>query len=247
MKIVINRKSLVSTLKALKTLSSKGTDERFLDVVSLVAQDGYLRLSAGTGSAFISVAIEAEIEEAGTCHSSFKLYELLKVVNDDKASLSFNKVLTVATESGLKARLTETTRIIPIKVLEEKLSQGTEAELVTLTEGLMNLVEISSVFVPNNKIRWMNITCDVEGQVYGTVEGSVFGELERLPLEGEGDTYDFTLRPDQAAIILSFCGERVKISAITNANGIYMITDPENDNWWAAIQRVDKPVTKQEN
>lgn len=246
MKITINRKVLVNTLKALKALSGKGTDERFKDVISLIAADNCLRLSAGAGSAFVSVTLEAVVHEAGTCHSTFKLYELLKAVKDEEAVLSFNKMLVITTESGLRAKLTETAKMIPIEILEEKLSAGVEAELVTTTEGVLNLVEISNVFSPNTKIRWMNLTSE-NGQIFGTVEGSEFGELERLPFEGEGDTYDFTLRPEQVEVILSFCGERVRLSAITNADGIYMLTDPDNDSWWAAVQRVDKPKTKREN
>lgn len=247
MKITINRKNLVNTLKALKTLSNKGTDERFLDVVSLIATVDGLRVTATTGSAFVSVLLEAQIKEEGVCHSSLsKLHDLLKAVKDEEATLIFSKVLSVSTASGLKARLTETSKVIPIEALKEKLSVGAEAEITASTEGVLNLVDISNVFTPNAEIRWVGVHSTGE-QVYGTVKGSEFGELESLPVEGQGDTYSFIVRPDHLAPILSFCGEHVRLSAIVNANGIYMVTDPDNDTWWAAVQRVDVRHGTQEN
>lgn len=246
MKITVNRKNLVSTLKALKELSSKAVDERFIDVVSLIAQEDGLLVSAAAGAAFVSVLLEAEIVGEGTCHVGFKIYELLKAVKDEYAVLSFNKNLIITTESGLRASIPETNKAIPIATLKEKLAGGVDKEFTVNTENVANLAEISKVFKPSSTLRWMDIISD-GSRIYGAVQGSEFGVLENLPMEGSGDTLSITMRPEHVTPILSFCGEHVRLSSVVGVEGVYMLTDPANDSWWAAIQQANKPGQAKEN
>lgn len=239
MKTTVNRKQLVTVLKALSTLSSKGSDARFTDVIVLIAKDNGLMISAGTGTAFVMVELEAETKVKGLCNVTFKLYELAKAVKDEFISLSFDKQLSVTTDSGLKARLTETTKVIPVDVLAQKLSAGVEAELILNSGEVANLASLSNVFRPNSSIRWMDISSN-GADISGSIAGSEYGVLEQLPMVGEGNACSFVLRPDHLEPILAFCGDRVRLSAIKDTNGIYKLTDPENLTWWAAVQRVDR-------
>lgn len=239
MRLTTDRKILVNTLKVLKALCAKGTDPRFTDLIVLNAQTDGLRLYASTGFDFVSVLLEAEVQEEGTCSVSFKFYDLLKAVKDEQAKLSYRDSFIVSTKSGLKATLTTVDKIIPTEALGKVLEQGIEASVVVETNSIINLAEISNVFSPVTNIRWVDVVCN-DNEVYGTVQGSDYGVLERLPMEGQGDNYEFTFRPDHVAPILAFCGERVRLSAINNSNGIYLLQDPDDDSWWAAVRQVDK-------
>jgi DNA polymerase III sliding clamp (beta) subunit (PCNA family) len=241
MKLTIDRKPLLNTLKSLKSLASKGKDPRFVDVVVLKAEEHGLIVCAGTGAEFVSAAIEAVVEKEGSCTLTFKLYDLLKAVRDDVIQLTSNEnTLKVTSESGLKSNLTLTDKFIPVDELQQILAVGIEAHIQIYTEALINLAELSSVFTPTAAtIRWMEVSKDDQG-VYGYIRGSEYGTLERLPIEGEGDNYNFVLRPDHLTPILAFCGETVRISAIKDSSGIYMLTDPDNPDWWAAVRKVSK-------
>lgn len=241
MKLTVNRKALVSTLKALRNLSAKADREDLKDTVVLTAIPTGLMLSAGPGTAFVSTLLECEVEREGTCTISYKLYELLKVAKDETITLSSEKNLSIRGGSGFRATLNEQTKaVIPAARMKEVAEAGTKDEIELETEELINLAELSNVFAPVGPFRWVEIICDGMSSINGSVQGSETGTLENFPMGGYGSMSTYILPPDLVLSILPFCGSHVRLGTLNAAPGFVMLSDPENNTWWALMAQLDR-------
>lgn len=240
MKLRVDRKTLITNIKLLKALSARSIEERFTDVLVLGTVENGLRLTAGFGQALASITIPATVEEQGECNTSYKLLSLLKAARDEELMLSHKVALSVTGKSGFRASLNEKVgATIPINAIQDMVDKGINKTLELNHEELDNLIDISNVFAPMGRWKWIEVTA-AEGNVTAVVQGSDEGSLDHFPMQGAGDDMSLRLHPDYLSPLLSFCGSRVKIQVLTVNVGFVLLTDPDNTDWFATIVQIGK-------
>lgn len=244
MKVTVNRKDLARTLKVLKDVSKHAPTDKplFKNVVTLSATAEGLIVMASSTTAFLSVLLTAEIEEEGICNVSYTLHDLIKAARDEDMHISFNKKLVVSGKSGFRANLSVVEGAgIPYDLIMRHMEQGT-AECVDIpTAELSNLCDISKVFPEVGGFRWVEILSDYQG-VAGSVQQTDMGSLDAYPFSGQGDGLDIIVRPELLLPLLTFCGERTKISLLQSNKAFVLIQDPDNTGWWGLVVQQAKPT-----
>lgn len=244
MKVTVDRKTLANNLKLLQRLSSeapKSEQERFRDTVLLRATDKGLSLAAGFGQAILCATIPTEVKEKGECVLSYKLYDMVKASRDNTLVLSKKVKLSISGEdTGFSGTLTEKIGAgFPVSVVEEMVAKGVKSSSLFYTEELSNLINLSNVFSPMGNWRYIEITVTPD-ESNATVQGSEEGTLDCFPMQVEGDDVFLRMHPDYLKPLLSFCGERVRIQTLNVNAGFLLITDPDNDDWWATMVQIGK-------
>lgn len=244
MKVTVDRKELVKTLKSLKTLAALAPDvnEMFKHIITLNADDNGLTIMATSATAFLSIILPAEVSEHGTCHISYSLYDLAKAAKDEQLTLTYAKKLIVSGISGFKASLTQNESMkIPYTVVTDHVASGVNSAFTIRTDELLNLCQISNAFPEQGGFRWVEVI-STEGIISGAIQQTELGGLEGYPMTGEGDDLSFVVRPELISAVLTFCGEYSRIGTLISAQGFLFVDDPNRPGWYGLVGTQKKPT-----
>lgn len=253
MKLYVNKQDI---LRDLKYLQGTARDGNYADIAGFfVGEDGVLCLAGavqttvfGGITAIFNTGVEAE--SWGFFYVSIsQLTGILNAAPDEIIRIAFNKRVAISTDSGFKAQLQPYQGVEPLPMDKAlaTVSALREAPRMCFPKATFQQLVRASGAMPGigpQDQHYIYIDTDEDG-LYGRIQPSELGTIERLPL---GDDYDadiqgFVLSTDLVAGLLSLLGDTVTIHTSPRPQGEVLFRDPDWDTWWSMLAQISIPET----
>jgi hypothetical protein len=253
MKITLDTSTLRNNVRLLSGLVNKDDKNNPLNGrLLLFSEEEILTLIAGTPTSLVVIQQPLLEGESGECCVTFSLIGILKMIRGEEVTLKVEKKMSITDGQGFRSSLSLIDTIPVYDKIKEWKGKLNNNHIILDSGELRDLCKASLEFPDYRESRWIDISVDDTGVIYGSIQENEIGSIDRFPFTGvEGDFEDgfvgtlLSFNPEQLLKQLTFCSDHVKLSLGEVKKIPTCITDPLNDAWYGLLSQIVKPYKDQ--
>lgn len=219
---------------------AKGQYSAIADKFMMMADENNgVTVHALAGELYTVFSVPATISAYGSCVVDKRLITMVKAARGDEVTLRYNKKLSVTTSEGFRS----TVAVLPDMTYPfESLLSIMDGELLATVvidkQDLMDMMRLRMTLSTATEGVFMGMNVSPDG-VYCYTPPTEYGEIESFPIRNSGCSYraDMLLAVEYfRAIIRAVKSDTVQVdflNAPKEENVTLIITDPEDDSWYA--------------
>ena len=240
MRVTVDRLELIAAVSRVLSLLSQTKSKALLaEVVGLYTEGDQLHVAGTDGFNFLAHKLSGGKIEEGFCHVTSSFLAILKTVPDQEVTLSYVKQLSIQGET-FKARTAVKNISVPFLDAKGVLQLETIGSFSIDAENVRNICMLSDSL--KGTLSYNSIEVWYEGgKVLGKTPDDEITTLEYWDLNGVAEIEDgemLGLRSDTLRFLTQKILGDVYLEVKDTKNRSVVVTDPENDNWWAITSQV---------